>query len=88
MSCYARFINDPVDESYVNSKLVWDERLDVGVAISAGSIDKGEEIYQHYSDSYWTSNATEIKNYFTNLYVLYLKSKNNHLNFKGQIFCC
>ena len=59
MSCYARFINDPIDESYVNSKLVWDERLDVGVAISAGSIDKGEEIYQHYSDSYWTSNGNE-----------------------------
>ena len=59
MSCYARFINDPIDESYVNSKLVWDEVLGVGVAISACSIDKGEEFYLHYSDSYWTSNGNE-----------------------------
>ena len=59
MSCYARFINDPIDESYVNSKLVWDEILGVGVAISTCSIDKGEEFYLHYSDSYRTSDGNE-----------------------------
>ena len=55
MSCFGRFINDPIDESYVNSKLTWNEDLDIGVAISTDPIPKGDEIYLHYGDIYWKS---------------------------------
>jgi len=53
----ARYINDPLNESYVNVKFVPEQLCSAVVATR--EIGHGEEVYVSYGDAYWSQQSTQ-----------------------------
>lgn len=54
-SCYGRWINDPMEESFCNVKILYDEYEHVGIVKATDDISRKEEFFLHYSDGFWTN---------------------------------
>jgi SET domain len=53
----ARYINDPLNESWVNCKYVA-EAIPRAAVVATKTIEPGEELFASYGDGYWSQHAT------------------------------